>query len=78
MSPLLRAKRERNETMDPNETLRMIDSFLTDRETGECVDEWCENLMEWLSRGGFEPEWEKYPLGASYYQCRLVSTPEAG
>jgi len=58
--------------MDPNETLRMIDQFLTSRQTGDEVDEWCENLREWISKGGFEPDWSKRELGTSYYKARLA------
>lgn len=63
--------------MDPEATLKRIDDFLRAGETGEEVDEWCESLMEWLARGGFEPDWEKYPLGASYYRCRAIQAARA-
>lgn len=56
--------------MDPNATLQMIHEFLTDRKAGDEVDEWCYDLKEWLDKGGFEPNWEQYPLGTSYYNCR--------
>jgi len=58
--------------MDPSATLKMINDFLTDRETGEEVDEWCENLAEWLDKGGFPPNWENYPLGTSYFKCHMI------
>lgn len=59
--------------MDPNETLKQIDDFLAAHKCGEEVDEWCEYLMDWMDKGGFEPHWEAYPLGTSYYKCRVVS-----
>ena len=59
--------------MDPNATLRMIDEFLTKRQSGDEVDEWCEHIYDWIDRGGFAPDWEAYPLGASYYRCREIS-----
>jgi len=59
--------------MDPDETLKMIDEFLQARKTGDEVDEWCHNLYEWIEKGGFEPNWNRYPLGTEYYKCREVS-----
>jgi len=59
--------------MDPNATLKLIDDFLTARRTGEQVDIWCQDLWDWLKKGGFEPNWAQYELGASYYRCRKVS-----
>ena len=58
--------------MDPNETLRVINGFLARHETGDEVDVWCQDLYDWLKKGGFEPNWAKYPLGTSYYRCRKV------
>lgn len=58
--------------MDPNETLQMIDQFLTDRKAGEIVDEWSESLFQWIENGGSEPDWEKYQLGTSYYECHVI------
>lgn len=59
--------------MDPNECLKMIDEFLRARESGDEVDQWCRNLMEWLDKGGFEPDWDKYDLGTSYFKCRRIA-----
>lgn len=58
--------------MDPNETLKMIHEFLEAGKSGDEVDEWCRNLMGWLAKGGFEPDWDKYPMGTSYYKCRVI------
>lgn len=58
--------------MDPNATLREIDAFLARHETGDEVDIHCQNLFDWIQRGGFEPEWSRYPLGTSYYRCREI------
>ncbi|MEE8503978.1 MAG: hypothetical protein V3T26_05965 [candidate division NC10 bacterium] len=58
--------------MDPNETLRRIDEFLLAQEEGVEVDIWCQDLWDWIQKGGFEPNWEAYSLGTSYYQCREV------
>jgi len=58
--------------MDPNATLELIDSFLKERRTGDIVDEYCEDLHGWLSKGGFEPDWSAFELGASYYRVRCV------
>lgn len=58
--------------MDPNATLSFIDGFLKAREEGQQVDLWCQDLFDWLSKGGFDPNWEKYPLAEGYYRCREV------
>ena len=58
--------------MDPNELLRMIDEAINKREHGNEVDIWCQDLFDWLAKGGFDPEWNKYPLGTSYFHCRAV------
>ena len=63
--------------MDPNVTLQMIDEFLAKHQTGEEVDEWCQNLFDWIKKGGFEPDWSKYELGTSYYKCRCVHMKKA-
>lgn len=42
--------------MDPNACLRDIEEFLNSRQTGEEVDEWCQNLFDWLQGGGFSPD----------------------
>ena len=58
--------------MDPNETLRLIHNFITKAKTGDEVDVWCQDLWDWVQKGGFEPDWTKYSMGTSYYQCRAV------
>jgi hypothetical protein len=69
--------------MDPNETLKWIDSWLKEAHerylqgrdrlpANPDIDEWCRNLWEWLQKGGFEPDWEKYPLGTSYFNCQKI------
>ena len=58
--------------MDPNATLKQIHEFLADRRSGEEVDIMCQDLWDWIETGGFQPEWERYPTGTSYYQCREV------
>jgi len=59
--------------MDPNKTLKMIDDFLCARKSGDEVDQWCRDLIKWIAKGGFEPDWNKYKLGTSYYKCRVIS-----
>jgi len=56
--------------MDPNAVLSKIDDFLLNREIGNCVDVWCEHLYFWLLKGGFEPEWDMFSRGTSYFKCR--------
>ena len=54
--------------MDPNATLLRIDAFLTAGKSGECVDEWVSDLWNWIDQGGFQPDWDRWMLGTSYYQ----------
>jgi len=58
--------------MDPNKTLSEIHAFLVARKHGALVDRLCEYLWDWIHNGGFEPDWSKYPTGASYYDCRAI------
>lgn len=51
--------------MDPNAALRMIDDAdRVDAETREVM----RGLHQWLSRGGFEPDWTDYPTGTRRYR----------
>lgn len=60
--------------MDPNETLKQIEeNFLAytaqgDDDLPEETQELVEDLGEWIRRGGFEPDWIKYPTGAAVYR----------
>jgi hypothetical protein len=58
--------------VDPNETLKCIDKFLLEKHVGSEVDDWAESLFLWIERGGFQPNWDLYPLGTSYYKCHIV------
>ena len=51
--------------MDPDAALRMIDDAdRVDAETREVM----RGLHQWLSRGGFEPDWKAYPTGTRRYR----------
>lgn len=51
--------------MDPDAALRMIDDAdRVDAETREVM----RGLHQWLSRGGFEPDWSSYPTGTRRYR----------
>ena len=51
--------------MDPNAALRMIeDADRIDAETREVM----RGLHQWLSRGGFQPDWDAYPTGTRRYR----------
>ncbi|MGH9969240.1 MAG: hypothetical protein ACREBG_15765 [Pyrinomonadaceae bacterium] len=58
--------------MDPNETLRQIHAFLARGDEGDEVDFLCQDLFDWLARGGFAPDWTRFELGTGYYRCREV------
>lgn len=51
--------------MDPDAALRMIDDAdRVDAETREVM----RGLHQWLSRGGFQPDWDAYPTGTRRYR----------
>ena len=53
--------------MDPNATLAEIQWFLD--ETDEDPDtDLLYALDEWLKKGGFEPDWQKYPQATDYFR----------
>ena len=51
--------------MDPNECLKLIDESVKDNDETE-ADWHCYDLMQWLKRGGFQPNWKRYP-NATYH-----------
>jgi len=70
--------------MDPQATLTRIaelyresqEYFGTPRgdDAGEYLDIVCDDLLHWLSIGGFEPDWTKvHGAVVSYLQCRQVT-----
>jgi len=66
--------------MDPNVLLQRIGDYLRHpqalgegTEDGEALDWACQNLFDWLDRGGFAPDWGAEKLATSYYDCRAVS-----
>ena len=57
--------------MDPNATLRRIADLMHEEPgelTEECLAEACQDMREWLAKGGFEPQWEKSPFAAAHYR----------
>jgi hypothetical protein len=63
--------------MDPNATLAMIADLLRqsahDDIAGYELDIACQDLYDWLTAGGFEPDWSRHETAAGYYRCRAVS-----
>lgn len=62
--------------MDPNVTLDDIARLLPaayDSWAGEALDYACQDLYDWLTSGGFEPDWSRHELAASYYRCRAIA-----
>ncbi len=61
--------------MDPkgrrvsNACLRTIDDHIRHGETSG-ADASCADLLDWLDKGGFEPRWSQYPVGANYFRAR--------
>lgn len=71
--------------MDPQACLERIArhyhrSQLEDNDyDGEALDEACENLHIWLSRGGFAPNWEAVdPAVVSYFECQALQLWKKG
>lgn len=62
--------------MDPNTCLERIADLLRrsahDDDAGEALDVACQDLYDWLARGGFAPDWTRFPSAAGYYECRAV------
>jgi hypothetical protein len=58
--------------MDPDATLSIIDTLLKERRGSDVIDYHCQDLYDWIAKGGFEPEWGRCELGTSYYNCRAV------
>jgi hypothetical protein len=53
--------------MDPNATLRELE-YLRSGDDYE-LEEYASGLDNWLSKGGFEPNWEEYPHGTSLFHA---------
>lgn len=59
--------------MDPNACLDLIAFYLRYADDyGADLDETCQDLFDWLDKGGFEPDWSKHPSASEYYRCRAV------
>jgi len=59
--------------MDPDAALRMIDDAdRVDAETREVI----RGLHQWLSGGGFAPDWAAYPTGTRRYR-KAYGAPKA-
>ena len=61
--------------MDPNATLAEIQGLTyisSTLEEDHDIDKVVEALINWLVRGGFEPDWQAYPLARKYVQSRLA------
>ena len=54
--------------MDPNATLRELGLLKAGGGTYEEIEELVEALDCWLSKGGFEPDWDEHPLGTLVYR----------
>jgi len=53
--------------MDPNETLKQIDRLALQRFNHQEAAEYCADLLEWLTKGGFQPKWDLYPRGEGFF-----------
>lgn len=55
--------------MDPNANLRDINAALHDGDYATARER-ADDLSEWLGKGGFTPDWTKYPYAARYFGLR--------
>lgn len=62
--------------MDPNATLKYIDEFIGNSAYDFKINETVEDLLDWLRKGGFAPDWSKYPDAAAYVRARLCTLKE--
>lgn len=62
--------------MNPNETLNCIEGLVEIGEDFHYAEELCDGLLEWINKDGFEPDWEKYPVGTKYYQDYVFTIQE--
>ncbi len=53
--------------MDPNEALRMLQDTMFGESNHRGERDWCRDIAEWVAKGGFEPDWERYPHGAARF-----------
>lgn len=56
--------------MDPNTLLEELQSALVTDTRNDEVDNMCDDLRNWIVRGGFAPSWNKCPLAKAYYFTR--------
>jgi len=63
--------------MDPNECLRLLIAAIA-RGDAEQANEHRENLITWISRGGFQPDWGFHNelKRAVLKHCTVTLTPE--
>ena len=63
--------------MDPTEILKLINDELDyvskTNEPSTVIDGYVDDLADWLGKGGFSPDWDKYPLARSYYFTRRAT-----
>lgn len=52
--------------MDPNVTLQWINDFLGNNDI-ESAENSVEDLADWIEKGGFLPDWDRYPKATFYF-----------
>lgn len=66
--------------MDPNTCLHRIHDALATGNRGDAAEA-VEDLRGWLRRGGFEPDWDRFPEASAFCaRQRLIAfyrSPEA-
>ena len=60
------------ETFSQHDYTTMGRAAMARADLGQDLDYACFDLWQWLSSGGFEPDWARHELASSYYRCRAV------
>lgn len=54
--------------MDPTACLeRLQDAHLSDDKEETIAA--CQDLMDWINKGGANPDWERFPIGATFFRA---------
>ena len=58
--------------MDPNTVLQRINDLLFAADATE-LHQACHDLLDWINKDGFEPNWDQHDLAACYYRSWVLN-----